>query len=125
MLVMRISMERKRFRISFTNASLDEAFVKSDGMGIGAAVEPSPGSALIGLGVGAVLGAGLGYLGYQDKERKKFQNKKSKKQTKKKKIPNILPPEAQCILMEEKIEGTKYYGPQTICTIKRPAVWSR
>ena len=37
---------------------------------MGIAVQPSPGSALIGAGIGALIGGALGYLGHKDKERR-------------------------------------------------------
>ena len=100
------------------------------GTGIGSAVEPSVGSALIGTAVGGIIGGALGYLGHKDKESKKLRkhdnpmSRASVKPLLKNELPSLLTPEASCTEVEEKVEGSIYFGPQIRCTIEKQAVWS-
>ncbi len=96
------------------------------GTGIGLAAQQSPGSALIGAGIGAVLGGALGFLSHKDKERRDalLAFSKGKKDTRRD-LPSLRAPEASCVQKDERIEGNLYYGPQIICTIEKPAIWTR
>ena len=96
------------------------------GTGLGLAVQRSPGSALIGAGIGAVIGGALGFLSHKDKERRDalLTLPKGKKESRRD-LPSLRAPEASCVQKDERIEGNLYYGPQIICTIEKPAIWTR
>lgn len=99
------------------------------GLGVGSAVEPSVGSALIGTAVGGIIGAAVGYLGHRGKNAAPAADGKEGlrspvKPLLKNELPSLLTPEASCTEVEERIEGSIYFGPQMRCTIEKPAVWS-
>jgi hypothetical protein len=95
------------------------------GTAIGIGVEPSPGSALIGAGVGALLGGVFGYLGHKDKERRDALLRSQTKPQKSPDLPTLVAPDASCTEVPEHIEASRYYGPQIQCVIEHAARWSR
>lgn len=98
------------------------------GLGIGSAVEPSVGSALIGTAVGGIIGSALGYLAHKPKSNElpnsKDEAARAVKPLLKNELPSLLTPEASCTEVEERVEGSNYFGPQIRCTIEKNAVWS-
>jgi Na+/glutamate symporter len=100
------------------------------GLGIGSAVEPSVGSALIGTAVGGIIGGAIGYLGHKSPKgnespsSEKDGNLRAVKPLLKNDLPSLLTPEASCTEVDERVEGSIYFGPQIRCTIEKNAVWS-
>ena len=96
------------------------------GTGIGLAASNNATGALTGAAVGAVLGSAFFYLGGKDKEEKTMSLKAMlKSKDKPQDLPYIKAPSARCVRLEEKIDGTIYYGPQLKCTIENQANWAR
>ena len=96
------------------------------GTGIGLAVEQSVGSALIGTAIGGFVGAAFGYLTHKENERKDLLSKVgTRRKPLSEEIPAMKAPEANCITIGERVEGNRYVGPHIMCTIEKPAVWSR
>lgn len=101
------------------------------GTGVGTIVEQSVGSALIGAAIGGILGGAAGYLAH-DKENEASASDNSDPMARARvkpllnnELPSLLTPEASCTELEERVEGDKYFGPQIMCTIEKPAVWSK
>jgi hypothetical protein len=92
------------------------------GMGVGLLNQKSTGSALIGAGIGSILGGALGYLLHHDKP---TEVKRTARSTENNDVPLIKMPEADCVQSDYRIEGTTYFGPQLKCTIEKSAVWSK
>lgn len=108
------------------SALLGAGIGASMGTGIGIGAEPSAGSALIGLGIGAVVGGAMGYLGHKDKENKELLLKTlGKRREPPGELPMLKAPQATCYRSGEKIVGEEYWGPQIRCRIEKQAVWSR
>ena len=101
----------------------------ASGTGIGLAIERSPGSAIIGASIGAVLGSAAFYLLAKDHEKKNALAKLAQKETTEKgdPIPAITRPEIICHKVDGHIEesGTLWTGPHLRCEIKKQSVWSR
>lgn len=95
------------------------------GTGIGAAAGNNVGTALFGLGIGAVVGGSMGYLSYKDKEEKEKQAKSGKKQGDDSKIPSLTSPEVRRVWVPERVEGSKYIEGHYMYVIERNSVWSR
>ena len=96
------------------------------GTGVGIANERSVGSALIGLGIGAVVGGALGFAAHKDQESKRGQllNPVLTKDFKDK-VPAISTPEVRRVWVPEKIDGNKYIDGHYIYVIDRQAVWGK
>lgn len=96
------------------------------GAGAGAAAGENVGGALIGLGVGAVLGGTMGFLAHKDEEQKKELVKIASRKGKDfgKDLPTLKAPKASCTRVGEKIDGDSFIGAHILCSIERPAVWS-
>jgi hypothetical protein len=105
---------------------LGAASVGALGTGVGIANERSVGSALIGLGIGAVVGGVLGFATHKDQESKRGQllNPVLTKDFKDK-VPAISTPEVRRIWVPEKIDGNKYIDGHYIYVIDRQAVWGK
>ena len=99
------------------------------GTGIGLAAQRSPGSALIGAGIGAVLGGAFFFLGAKDQAKKDAFLKASLqgKNNKEDQVPMLTMPDVVCHQVEGKLEdsGTKWIGPHQSCEIKKQSVFSR
>ncbi len=96
------------------------------GTGIGLAAEKSAGSALIGLGIGALVGGVMGFAAHKEQEAKRGQlmNPVITKDFKDK-VPAISTPEVRRVWVPEKIEGNKYIEGHFIYVIDRQAVWGK
>jgi hypothetical protein len=105
---------------------LGAASVGALGTGVGIANERSVGSALIGLGIGAVVGGVLGFATHKDQESKRGQlvNPVLTKDFKDK-VPAISTPEVRRLWVPEKIDGNKYIDGHYIYVIDRQAVWGK
>ena len=96
------------------------------GTGIGLAAEKSVGSALIGLGIGAIFGGAMGYAAHKEQEAKRGEfitpliSKDFKEQ-----VPPISTPEVRRVWMAPKIESNRYIDGHFIYVIDRPAVWGK
>ncbi len=96
------------------------------GTGIGLAAEKSAGSALIGLGIGALVGGMMGFAAHKEQEAKRGQfvtpliSKDFKEQ-----VPSISTPEVRRIWIGPKIESNRYIDGHFIYVIDRPAVWGK
>jgi hypothetical protein len=96
------------------------------GTGLGIASEKSTGSALIGLGIGAVVGGTLGFLLHKEQESKRGQVlnpaiTKDFKDT----VPPISTPEVRRVWIPSKVDGNKYIDGHFIFVIDRQAVWGK
>ena len=79
------------------------------GTGIGIAVEPSAGSALIGAGVGMILGGALGYLGHRTYTINEIEKPDNKlKLLEPGEEPPLTSPSVERIWIPPKIEGERY-----------------
>ncbi len=96
------------------------------GTGIGIAVEKSPGSALIGLGIGAIVGGALGFASHKESEAKRGQaiNPLVTKDFKDN-VPTLSTPEVRRVWIPAKAEGNKYVEGHFIFVIDRQAVWGK
>jgi|JI10StandDraft_1071094.scaffolds.fasta_scaffold648125_2 hypothetical protein len=105
---------------------LGAASVGALGTGVGIANERSVGSALIGLGIGAIVGGALGFAAHKDQESKRGQllNPVLTKDFKDK-VPAISTPEVRRVWVPEKIDGNKYIDGHYIYVIDRQAVWGK
>ena len=96
------------------------------GTGLGLAAEKSVGSALIGLGIGAIFGGAMGYAAHKEQEAKRGEfitpliSKDFKEQ-----VPPISTPEVRRVWMAPKIESNRYTEGHFIYVIDRPAVWGK
>lgn len=96
------------------------------GVGVGSAAGQNVGSALLGLGIGAVVGGTMGYLSYSEDEKKRELLKASNKgKDFGKNLPLLKAPEASCTRVGERIEADRFIGAHILCTIEKPAVWSK
>lgn len=98
------------------------------GTGIGLAAQRSVGSALIGAGIGAVLGSALFYLGAKDQaKRDTLRASLTNKTSKDDQVPMLTMPDVVCHQIDGKLEdsGTKWVGPHQACEIKKQSVFSR
>lgn len=105
----------------FAGAGITGAF----GTGVGAAASGNAEGALIGLGIGAVLGGTLGYLGHKEQIEK---NKVPKNISSKKedlKTPSLTSPEVRRVWVPEKIDGDKFIDGHYMYLIERNSVWSK
>jgi len=96
------------------------------GTGIGLAVEKTPGSALIGLGIGALVGGAMGFAAHKGQEAKRgqFINPLLTKDFKDK-VPPLSTPEVRRVWIPAKVEGNKYVEGHFIFVIDRQAVWGK
>lgn len=96
------------------------------GTGVGLGVEKSAGSALIGLGIGAIVGGVMGFGAHSAEENKRAQwlTPAASKEFKDK-VPGMSTPEVRRVWVPEKIEGNKYIEGHYIYVIDRGAVWNR
>jgi len=105
---------------------LGAATVGATGTAIGLAAGQNTGSAVLGLGVGALLGGTMGLLAHKDREEKEALLKLGRKgKDLAKDLPTLLAAKASCTKVGESIQGTRYVGPHLVCEIEKPAVWSR
>lgn len=95
------------------------------GAGVGAAAGHNVGSALLGLGIGAVFGGTMGYFGYKDKEEKDRLLKLGGKKSDESKIPSLTSPEVRRIFVPSRIEGQKFIEGHFEYIIERNSVWSK
>ncbi len=96
------------------------------GTGIGLGAEKSAGSALIGLGIGAIVGGVMGYATHSERDSKRAQwlTPAATKEFKDK-VPGMSTPEVRRVWVPEKIEGNKYVEGHYIYVIDRGAQWNR
>ncbi len=96
------------------------------GTGIGLAAEKSAGSALIGLGIGALVGGAMGFAAHKEQEAKRGQvvNPLITKEFKDN-VPPISTPEVRRVWIPAKVEGNKYIEGHFIFVIDRQAVWGK
>ena len=96
------------------------------GTGIGLAAEKSAGSALIGLGIGAIVGGAMGFATHKEQESKRGQlmNPLITKDYKDN-VPPISTPEVRRVWVPAKVEGNKYVEGHFIFVIDRQAVWGK
>lgn len=113
-------------------ASMDKSLLLGAGTGsavgggMGYGIGQNATGTLIGLGVGAVLGGTLGYLSHKEKEDKmELLKMTTRKKDLNKNLPSLRAPEASCTRVDEKIEGSQFIGAHILCTIEKPAVWSK
>lgn len=95
------------------------------GTGVGAAAGNNVGSALLGLGIGAVFGGTMGFMAFQDKEDKAKQVKSGKKQNEDSKVPSLTSPEVRRVWVPERVDGQKFIEGHYMYVIERNSVWSR
>lgn len=96
------------------------------GTGFGLAASNDATGALAGAAIGGLVIGGMAYLSgkaKEDKDRdlKDLMHSKDKGQD----LPFIKSPQAKCVRLDERIEGSVYLGPQLKCTIENQAVWTR
>lgn len=105
---------------------LGAATVGALGTGIGLAAEKSAGSALIGLGIGAIVGGAMGFATHKEQESKRGQlmNPLVTKDFKDN-VPPISTPEVRRVWVPAKVEGNKYVEGHFIFVIDRQAVWGK
>lgn len=95
------------------------------GVGAGAAAGNSVGSALLGLGIGAVLGGTFGFMGHKEQEEKARQAKSGSKKKDDEKVPSLTSPEVRRVWVPEKIDGGKFIEGHYMYVIERNSVWSK
>lgn len=95
------------------------------GTGIGAAAGNNVGGALLGLGIGAVFGGAMGYMGHKDKEEKARLAKFGTKKSDDAKVPSLTSPEVRRVWVPERIDGQKFIEGHYMYLIERNSVWSR
>lgn len=105
---------------------LGAATVGALGTGIGLAAEKSAGSALIGLGIGAIVGGAMGFATHKEQESKRGQlmNPLITKDFKDN-VPPISTPEVRRVWVPAKVDGNKYVEGHFIFVIDRQAVWGK
>jgi len=105
---------------------LGAATVGALGSGIGLAAEKSAGSAFIGLGIGAIVGAAMGFATHKEQESKRGQlvNPLITKDFKDN-VPPISTPEVRRVWVPAKVDGNKYVEGHFIFVIDRQAVWGK
>jgi hypothetical protein len=96
----------------------------ASGTGAGLIAEKSAGSALIGAGIGGIIGAAVGYL-FHNPNNKKEAFLKPLEKNKNDSSPSITSPEINRIWVPEKIEGNKYIEGHYIYLIDKQSVWSQ
>ncbi len=95
------------------------------GTGIGTAAGQNVGGALLGLGIGAVIGGAMGYMGHKDQEEKARLTKSGLKKVEDPKVPSLTSPEVRRIWVPEKIEGGKFIEGHYMYVIERNSAWSK
>jgi len=95
------------------------------GTGVGAGAGNSVGSALLGLGIGAIFGGAMGFMGHKEQEEKARQAKSGSKKTDDTKVPSLTSPEVRRVWVPEKIDGGKFIEGHYMYVIERNSVWSR
>ena len=95
------------------------------GAGVGAAAGNNVGTALLGLGVGAIFGGGLGYLAHKDKEEKERMTKFSLKKEDPAEPPSLSAPEVRRIWVPEKVEGGRLESGHWLWVIDKPSHFTR
>ncbi|MBI4403529.1 MAG: hypothetical protein HY537_05180 [Deltaproteobacteria bacterium] len=104
---------------------LGATVVGAIGVGMGTAAGGNVRSALVGLGVGAVVGSAVGYLAHRDRHEKETYLKLVSKNNEVSKTPSLTAPEVRRIWVPEKIEGSKYIDGHYEFILERNSVWSR
>lgn len=96
------------------------------GAGVGTAAGNNVGSALLGLGIGAIVGGTMGFGAHKDQEAKRGQllNPLVTKDFKQK-VPTLTTPEIRRVWIEPKVEGDKYVEGHFLYVIDRQAVWGK
>ncbi len=95
------------------------------GTGVGAAAGNNVGSALLGLGIGAVFGGFMGFAGHKDQEEKTRLAKSGTKKTEDSKVPSLTSPEVRRVWVPERIDGGKFIEGHYMYVIERNSVWSK
>jgi len=91
------------------------------GTGLGLAVEQSAGSALIGAGIGSVIGAAMGYLGHKQSDRK--EGAPTGPMPSDANVPSLTTPEVRRIWNGPRVEGDRYIDGHYIYVLERPSVF--
>jgi len=91
------------------------------GTGLGLAVEQSAGSALIGAGIGVIIGGAIGYLKHHHDERDAPPSLAAQGD----RIPTVKAPEVRRIWVPERIEGNRYIEGHYLFVIEKPSVFTR
>lgn len=96
------------------------------GAGVGTAAGNNVGSALLGLGIGAIVGGAMGFGAHKDQEAKRGQviNPLVTKDFKEK-VPTLTTPEIRRVWIAPKIESNRYEDGHFLYVIDRPAVWGK
>jgi uncharacterized membrane protein YeaQ/YmgE (transglycosylase-associated protein family) len=97
----------------------------ASGTGAGLIAEKSAGSALIGAGIGGIIGAAVGYLLHGRISKKEEFIKPLESSKKDDSAPSLTSPEINRIWVPEKIEGNKYIEGHYIYLIDKQSVWSQ
>jgi len=94
----------------------------ASGTGLGLLAEPSVGSALIGTGIGAIVGGAMGYLGHGHKQG--AANPEARGATEDDKGPSLSKPEIRKVWQPPRVEGDRYIDGHHIYLLERPSVFT-
>lgn len=95
------------------------------GTGVGLLIEKSPGSALLGAGIFAILTGGATYLIHKGKESEEARLKLLEHKTKDENDPALTSPEVRRVWVPESIDGTTFISGHWKYLIERSSVWTR
>lgn len=94
------------------------------GAGLGQAQSQNSGSTAVGALIGAGLGSLIGYLAFNDKQ-KKDATASSKKESPEELVPFLTRPKIRTYIVPDSIEGNKFIKSHRIFILENPGEWSK
>lgn len=94
------------------------------GAGLGQAQSQNSGGTAVGALIGAGLGSLIGYLAFNDKQ-KKDANANSKKESPEELVPFLTRPKIRSYIVPDSIEGNKFIKSHRIFILENPGEWSK
>ena len=96
------------------------------GAGLGQAQSQNSGGTAIGALVGAGLGSLIGYLSYNDKQKKlASESASTKNENPEDLIPFLTKPKIRSYIVPDTIEGNKFIKSHRVFILENPGEWSR
>ncbi|MFZ4402480.1 MAG: glycine zipper domain-containing protein [Pseudobdellovibrionaceae bacterium] len=97
----------------------------SAGAGLGQSQSQNSGGTAIGTLVGAGLGSIIGYLAFNDKQKKEVANASAKKESPEELAPFLTRPKIRSYIVPDTIEGNKFIKSHRIFILENPGEWSK